>query len=41
MRKDEPWPHERDQSGVITSRVVGEGAIKLDPPGIVLERIFI
>jgi Uma2 family endonuclease len=26
--------HARDLAGVITSRVIGEGAIRLDPPGI-------
>jgi hypothetical protein len=26
--------HERDDAGVITSRVVSDGAITLDPPGM-------
>ena len=32
--------HERDTAGIITTRIVRDGAIRLDPPGIELSDIF-
>jgi len=32
--------HERDAAGVITTRIVQDGAVRLDPPGIELADIF-
>jgi Uma2 family endonuclease len=32
--------HRRDESGAMTTRIVGDVPIPLDPPGIVLDRIF-
>jgi Uma2 family endonuclease len=32
--------HSRDAAGTIVSRIVGDGPITLDPPGLVLDRFF-
>ena len=32
--------HERDEAGTITTRIVHDGAVRLDPPGIDLADIF-
>lgn len=32
--------HRRDDAGAMTTRILGETAIALDPPGLVLDRIF-
>jgi Uma2 family endonuclease len=32
--------HARDASGTITTRILGDGPLRLDPPGIVLDSLF-
>ena len=32
--------HMRDPSGVINTRIVGDGSLRLDPPGLELRNIF-
>jgi Uma2 family endonuclease len=32
--------HQRDEAGVITTRIIRDGPLRLDPPGIELDRLF-
>jgi len=32
--------HQRDEAGVITTRIIRDGTLRLDPPGIVLKDLF-
>jgi Uma2 family endonuclease len=32
--------HQRDEAGVITTRIIRDGALRLDPPGIDLKELF-
>ena len=32
--------HARDEAGTITTRILGDGPLHLDPPGIVLDKLF-
>jgi Uma2 family endonuclease len=32
--------HARDEAGAITTRIIRDGAIRLDPPGLTVERLF-
>lgn len=32
--------HARDDTGTITTRILGDGPLRLDPPGIVLDGLF-